>query len=59
MVLELANFSAVLCFKLVGILFSLSHECPTREPSLFMSLLALLNCVLLMRVIVLMLGLLC
>lgn len=52
-------FSRVHSFSLVEILSSSSRECPTREPSLFMSLLALLICVLLMSMIVLMLGLLC
>lgn len=53
------GFCEVHCFPLVEILSSSSREFPTREPSLFMPLLALLNCVLLMCVIVLMLGLLC
>lgn len=58
-VLRLAGFCEKHGFLFVEILSSSSQQRCTREPGLFLPLLALLNCVLLMCVIVLMLGLLC
>lgn len=54
-----AGFREMHGFLFVEFLSNSSQQCCTREPGLFMPLLALLNCVLLMCVIVLMLGLLC
>lgn len=56
---RLAGFCEMRGFLFVETLSSSSQQCCTREPGLLMPLLALLNCVLLMCVIVLMLGLLC